>query len=74
MVTEIPLPAVIFVRVKPVPLPMSITPLAGVVVRPVPPFAIATVPVTFAEFPAMFPLTALPEIAIEVFVTLVTCP
>ena len=39
-------PAVNVVRVKPVPLPMSKAPLAGVVVSPVPPFAIGRVPVT----------------------------
>jgi hypothetical protein len=39
-----PLPAVRVVRVKPVPLPMSIAPLAGVEVNPVPPLATANVP------------------------------
>lgn len=39
-----PLPGVRVVRVKPVPLPISSTPLAGVVVRPVPPLATARVP------------------------------
>jgi hypothetical protein len=43
---ETPLPAVNVARVKPVPLPMSNAPFAGVVVNPVPPFAIGKVPVT----------------------------
>ena len=38
------LPAVSVVRVNPVPLPISNAPLAGVVVRPVPPLATANVP------------------------------
>ena len=41
-----PEPAVNVVRVKPVPLPMSNAPLAGVLVKPVPPLAIGNVPVT----------------------------
>ena len=45
-VIDTPEPAVRVVRVKPVPLPMSSAPLAGVVVRPVPPLAIGNVPVT----------------------------
>ena len=47
-------PAVNVVRVKPVPLPMSNAPLAGVEVKPVPPFATATVPVTLAAVPVVF--------------------
>ena len=47
-------PAVNVVRVNPVPLPMSIAPLAGAVVRPVPPLATATVPVTLAAVPVVF--------------------
>ena len=43
---ETPLPAVNVARVKPAPLPMSNAPFAGVVVNPVPPFAIGKVPVT----------------------------
>ena len=39
-------PAVNVVRVNPVPLPISSAPLAGVVVKPVPPLAIGKVPVT----------------------------
>ena len=39
-------PAVKVVRVNPVPLPMSKAPLAGVVVKPVPPLATGKVPVT----------------------------
>ena len=39
-------PWVRVVRVKPVPFPISISPLAGVAVRPVPPLAIGSVPVT----------------------------
>ena len=50
-------PAVRVVRVKPVPLPISNAPLAGVVVKPVPPLATATVPVTLAALPAMLPDT-----------------
>jgi len=42
-------PAVSVVRVKPVPLPISNAPFAGVVVRPVPPLAIGNVPVTPVE-------------------------
>lgn len=37
-------PAVKFARVNPVPLPMSNAPLAGVLVKPVPPLATANVP------------------------------
>ena len=50
-------PAVKVVRVKPVPLPISNAPLAGVVVKPVPPLATATVPVTLAALPEMLPDT-----------------
>jgi hypothetical protein len=39
-------PAVKVVRVNPVPFPISICPLVGAVVNPVPPFAIGRVPVT----------------------------
>ena len=39
LVTLIAVPAVSVVRVNPAPLPMSNAPLAGVVVRPVPPYA-----------------------------------
>lgn len=46
LVTVMPVPAVKVVRVKPVPLPMSKAPFAGVVVNPVPPLAIGKVPVT----------------------------
>ena len=46
LVMVIPVPCVRVVRVKPVPLPMSSAPLAGVDVRPVPPFAMGNVPVT----------------------------
>ena len=45
-VMVMPVPCVRVVRVKPVPLPISSAPLAGVDVRPVPPFAIGNVPVT----------------------------
>ena len=44
------------------------------VVCPDPPLAIATVPVTLAALPEMLPVTALPEMAIAVLVTLVTWP
>lgn len=54
LVTVIPVPAVKVVRVNPVPLPMSRAPFAGVVVRPVPPLATATVPVTLAAVPVVF--------------------
>lgn len=74
LVIETPVPADNVFRVKPVPLPMSNAPFAGVVVSPVPPLATATVPVTLAALPEMLPLTALPEIAIDVLVTLVTWP
>ena len=74
LVIETPLPAVKVARVNPVPLPMSSAPLAGVVVNPVPPLATATVPVTLAALPEMLPLTALPDIAMVVLVTLVTWP
>ena len=47
-------PAVSVVRVNPVPLPISRAPLAGVEVKPVPPFATATVPVTLAAVPVVF--------------------
>ena len=40
LVIETPEPAVNVVLVNPVPLPMSNAPFAGVVVSPVPPFAI----------------------------------
>jgi hypothetical protein len=46
LVIETPVPAVKTARVNPVPLPMSNAPFAGVVVNPVPPFAIGKVPVT----------------------------
>jgi hypothetical protein len=65
-----------------VPLPRKYDPLVTApakafianfaVVWPEPPLAIATVPVTLAAFPEMLPLTALPEMAIDVLVTLVT--
>ena len=54
LVTVIPVPAVNVVLVKPVPLPMSNAPFAGVVVSPVPPFATATVPVTLDAVPVVF--------------------
>ena len=44
LVTLMAVPAVNVVRVKPVPLPISSAPLAGVVVKPVPPLATASVP------------------------------
>lgn len=54
-------PAVSVVRVNPVPLPMSSAPFAGVVVRPVPPLATASVtdkpaalPVHEADDPVVF--------------------
>ena len=50
----IPEPAVNVVLVKPVPFPISICPFEGVVVRPVPPLATSTVPVTFAAVPVVF--------------------
>jgi hypothetical protein len=62
LVMVTPVPAVSVVRVKPVPLPMSNSPLAGVVVRPVPPLAtgnavpdkvIANVPLVVIGDPAM---------------------
>ena len=65
-------PADSVVRANPVPLPISISPLAGAAVSPVPPLATATVLVTLAALPVMLPLTALPAIAIVVLVTLVT--
>ena len=43
-VMVMPVPCVRVVRVKPVPLPISSAPLAGVDVRPVPPLATANVP------------------------------
>lgn len=46
LVTVMPVPAVSVARVKPVPLPMFSAPFAGVVVRPVPPLATPSVPVT----------------------------
>lgn len=46
LVMVIPSPAVRVARVNPAPLPISICPLDGVVVRPVPPFAIGRAPVT----------------------------
>jgi hypothetical protein len=56
-VIDTPEPAVNVVRVNPVPFPMSKAPFAGVDVRPVPPLATATVPVTF---PAVVAVDALP--------------
>ena len=61
LVIVTPEPAVNVVRVKPVPLPMSNAPLAGVVVKPVPPFATATVPVTLPALPEMLPVTCEPS-------------
>ena len=49
-VTLTPEPAVIVVRVNPVPFPMSKAPFAGVVASPVPPLAIASVPVKFCAW------------------------
>jgi hypothetical protein len=46
LVMEIPVPADSVVRVNPDPLPMSNAPFAGVDVRPVPPLATGSVPVT----------------------------
>lgn len=46
LVTVMPEPAVSTARVNPVPLPMSNWPFVGVAVRPVPPLAIGSVPVT----------------------------
>ena len=61
LVTDIPVPAVTVVLTKPTPvLPISICPFVGAVVRPVPPLATATVPVTFAAFPEILPLTCDP--------------
>ena len=57
LVIEIFEPAVSVVRVNPDPLPISNAPLAGVVVKPVPPLATASVPVMLAALPPMFPLT-----------------
>jgi len=53
LVIDIPVPAVKAARVKPVPLPISICPLVGAAVSPVPPLATATVPVTFPAVPAV---------------------
>ena len=44
------------------------------VVTPVPPFATATVPVTFAALPLMFPLIAVPGILVEAVAALVPLP
>jgi hypothetical protein len=46
LVMEIPVPADSVVRVNPDPLPMSNAPFAGVDVKPVPPLATGSVPVT----------------------------
>jgi hypothetical protein len=47
LVTEMPVPAVSVVRTKPTPvLPISIWPFVGAVVKPVPPLATGSVPVT----------------------------
>jgi hypothetical protein len=61
-VTVTPVPAVKVVRVNPVPLPISSAPFAGVVVSPVPPLPIGSVPVTaFAWLSATAPkATAVP--------------
>ena len=68
-----PVPAVNVVRVKPVPLPISNAPFAGVVVKPVPPLAIATVPVTLDAVPVVFwlkvgqvnvPVLKLPDVGV----------
>ena len=50
-----PEPAVNVVRVNPVPFPMSKAPFAGVDVKPVPPLATATVPVTLVALPDKAP-------------------
>jgi hypothetical protein len=58
-------PAVNVVLVKPVPLPISICPLDGVLVSPVPPLATANVPVALATgmfvVAAMLPDVGLPK-------------
>jgi hypothetical protein len=46
LLMAIPVPAVRVVRAKPVPVPMSIWPTAGVAESPVPPLATGSVPVT----------------------------
>ena len=74
LVMLIPDPAVNVVRVKPVPLPMSIWPFVGVLVRPVPPFATATVPVTFAALPLMLPDTSEPGTVDDAVNALVPLP
>ena len=58
-----------------VPVMLTLVPAtnAGVAV-PVPPLASATMPVTLAALPVILPVTALPAIAMAVFVTPVTCP
>lgn len=56
LVIVTPEPAVRVVRVKPVPLPMSSAPFTGVEVRPVPPLATATTPVTLAALPLILPV------------------
>ena len=70
-----PEPAVSVVRVKPLPLPMSSAPLAGVLVRPVPPLATARVPAS-VRVPLVVigePLKVRPVVPPEA-ATLVTVP
>ena len=47
---------------------------AAAVIAPVPPFAIATVPVTFAELPAILPEIAVPGIVAEAVTAVVPLP
>ena len=54
LVIVTPEPAVRVARVNPIPLPMSSAPFAGVVAKPVPPFATPTSPETFEAVPVVF--------------------
>ena len=63
-VIVIPDPAVSAARVKPVPFPMFSWPFVGVEVKPVPPFAIASVPVTPVVNGSPVRFVATPEVGV----------
>ena len=66
---EIPVPAVKFVLVNPVPLPISKAPLTGVELNPVPPLAIGRTPLTWVVR-LIVPLNALVGMVVDTVIAL----